>query len=69
MTTSQLSKERVGEHALELGGIEGAGVLSGALEGVGGRVEVAGKALDVGVRGLDRVGSAGKGFDFLQAFE
>lgn len=40
MAFAELSNERGSEHTLELGGIEGASVLSSSFEGVEGRIEI-----------------------------
>lgn len=54
MTVTQLGNERGGEHAVELGGIEGSGILSCSFEGVERWVEVAGLAGNTRTWGLVR---------------
>lgn len=61
----KLPDERLGEHAVQLGRIEGAGVFPGFGEGVQAGIEVAGLRGGGAARGEIGLGGAGERFDPL----
>lgn len=65
MTVTKLGNEGGGEHAVELGGIEGSGIFSCSFEGVERWVEISGLAGKIRARGLVRRCGSGESFDFL----
>lgn len=65
MAVAELSDEGRGEHALELGGIKGAGIFAGFFEWVEFGVEVAGLGDGGGADRIVGLGGAREGFDFL----
>lgn len=65
VAVAELGDEGRSKHALELSGIEGAGVFAGLFKGVEFGVEVAGLGDGGGAGGIIGLGGAGEGFDFL----
>ena len=67
VTPSELGDKGGGEDAVEFGGVEGAGVLARAFEGMQRGIEVARLAGDIAAGRLLGARRAGEGFDLLES--